>query len=173
MNPAMPTVRTAIYPGSFDPPTLGHLDLIRRGSRIFDRLVVAVLRNAGKQAMFNAAERVEMLREITAGMASVEVCAFEGLLVDFAESQGAQALLRGVRAISDYEYEFQMAWMNRRMAPALETVFMMPGEDYAYLSSRLVKEVAAGGRPLTGLVPPAVEQRVRAKLTPPGAGINI
>ncbi|MGH9415330.1 MAG: pantetheine-phosphate adenylyltransferase [Terriglobales bacterium] len=165
-------MRTAIYPGSFDPPTLGHLDLIRRGSRIFDRLVVAVLRNSGKQALFTAAERVEMLREAAAGLAGVEICAFDGLLVDFAERQKAQALLRGIRAISDYEYEFQMAWMNRRMAPALETVFMMPGEDFAYLSSRLVKEVAAAGRPLTALVPPSVEQRLRAKLVP-GAGINI
>lgn len=159
------TAELAIYPGSFDPPTLGHLDLIERGSRIFPRLLVAVLRNAEKQALFTVAERVEMLREATAHLAGVEVCEFEGLLVDFAQSRGARALLRGIRAISDYEYEFQMAWMNRRMAPDLETVFMMPGEAYAYLSSRLVKEVAAGGRPVTGMVSPAVERRLRQKLS--------
>lgn len=154
----------AIYPGSFDPPTLGHLDVIERGSRIFPRLLVAVLRNSDKQALFTVAERVEMLREAVAHVPGVEVCEFAGLLVDFAQSRGAAALLRGIRAISDYEYEFQMAWMNRRMAPGLETVFMMPGEDYAYLSSRLVKEVAAGGRPVTGMVSPTVERRLKAKL---------
>jgi|SRR6185312_7302228 len=159
----MGTPLTAIYPGSFDPLTLGHVDLIRRGSRIFPRLVVAVLRNREKSALFTVAERMEMLHEVTAQMPGVEIAEFEGLLVDFAEKVGAGALLRGIRAISDYEYEFQMAWMNRRMAPALETVFMMPGEDYAYLSSRLVKEVAAGGRAVTGMVPPAVEARLRAK----------
>ncbi|MGH9480873.1 MAG: pantetheine-phosphate adenylyltransferase [Terriglobales bacterium] len=154
----------AIYPGSFDPPTLGHLDVIERGSRIFPRLLVAVLRNSDKLALFSVAERVEMLREATAHLVAVEVCEFGGLLVDFAQSRGASALLRGIRAISDYEYEFQMAWMNRRMAPALETVFMMPGEDYAYLSSGLVKEVAAGGRAVTGMVSPEVERRLQAKL---------
>ncbi|HWG36110.1 MAG TPA: pantetheine-phosphate adenylyltransferase [Terriglobales bacterium] len=156
--------RVAIYPGSFDPPTLGHLDLIARGSRIFPQLIVAVLRNAGKQALFSAADRVGMLRQATSGLAGVEICEFDGLLVDFAERRGAEAILRGIRAISDYEYEFQMAWMNRRMAPALETVFMMPGEDFAYLSSRLVKEVAAGGRSVVGMVPPAIEAHLRKKL---------
>lgn len=160
---------TALYPGSFDPLTLGHLDLIERGSRIFPRLVVAVLRNPDKQALFSVAERVEMLREATTRLPGVEVAEFEGLLVDFAERVGAGALLRGIRAISDYEYEFQMAWMNRRMAPGLETVFMMPGEDYAYLSSRLVKEVASGGRPLAGLVPPAIEARLIERLRQPRA----
>ncbi|HUX68365.1 MAG TPA: pantetheine-phosphate adenylyltransferase [Terriglobales bacterium] len=162
------TAELAIYPGSFDPPTLGHLDLIERGSRIFPRLLVAVLRNREKQALFTVAERVAMLREATAPLAGVEVCEFEGLLVDFAQSRGAGALLRGIRAISDYEYEFQMAWMNRRMAPDLETVFMMPGEAYAYLSSRLVKEVAAGGRPVTGMVSAAVERRLRQRLLEAG-----
>jgi|SRR6185437_3473353 len=157
--------RIAIYPGSFDPPTLGHLDVIARGSRIFPQLIVAVLRNAGKQALFSAAERVEMLRQSISGLGgAVEVCEFEGLLVDFAQRRGAEAILRGIRAISDYEYEFQMAWMNRRMAPALETVFMMPGEDFAYLSSRLVKEVAGGGRSVAGMVPPAIESRLRKRL---------
>ncbi|HET9784842.1 MAG TPA: pantetheine-phosphate adenylyltransferase [Terriglobales bacterium] len=155
----------AIYPGSFDPPTLGHLDVIERGHRIFPRLLVAVLRNADKQAMFTAAERVEMLREATRHLEGVEVCDFQGLLVDFARERGAGVLVRGIRAISDYEYEFQMAWMNRRMAPDLETVFLMPGADFAYLSSRLVKEVAAGGRSVAGMVSPAVEARLQAKLT--------
>ncbi|MGH9413895.1 MAG: pantetheine-phosphate adenylyltransferase [Terriglobales bacterium] len=163
------TAELAIYPGSFDPPTLGHLDLIERGSRIFPRLIVAVLRNSGKQALFTVEERLDMLREMTASLPGVEVCEFDGLLVDFAERRGASALLRGIRALSDYEYEFQMAWMNRRMAPALETVFMMPAEAYAYLSSRLVKEVAAGGRILAGMVTPEVERRLRAKLGPRGA----
>lgn len=158
------TAQLAIYPGSFDPPTLGHADLIERGSRIFPRLLVAVLRNADKQPLFSVEERVAMLREAAAALPSVEVCEFEGLLVDFAQRRGAGALLRGIRAISDYEYEFQMAWMNRRMAPALETVFMMPAEAYAYLSSRLVKEIAAGGRSVAGMVSPAVERRLRARL---------
>lgn len=153
----------AIYPGSFDPLTLGHLDLIERGSRIFPRLIVAVLRNAGKEPLFSPGERVSMLRHCAGQIPGVEVCEFEGLLVDFAERMGARAVLRGIRAISDYEYEFQMAWMNRRLAPNLETVFMMPGEAYSYLSSRLVREVAALGRDVTGLVPPEVERRLREK----------
>lgn len=159
-----PQPLTAIYPGSFDPLTLGHLDVIERGSRIFPRLIVAVLRNSEKQALFSVAERVEMLRQETARLAGVEVSEFGGLLVDFAQRVGAQALLRGIRAISDYEYEFQMAWMNRRLAPGLETVFMMPGEDYAYLSSRLVKEVATAGRSVAGMVPAAIAERLRTKL---------
>jgi pantetheine-phosphate adenylyltransferase len=159
-----PAALTAIYPGSFDPPTLGHLDLIERGRRISPRLIVAVLRNSEKQPLFSVPERCAMLRECTAGWEGVEVAEFSGLLVDFAERVGAGALLRGIRAISDYEYEFQMAWMNRRIAPGLETVFMMPGEDYAYLSSRLVKQVAAGGRPVTGMVPEPVERALRSKL---------
>ncbi|MGH9518788.1 MAG: pantetheine-phosphate adenylyltransferase [Terriglobales bacterium] len=159
-----PQLLTAIYPGSFDPLTLGHLDLIERGHRIFPRLVVAVLRNADKQALFTVAERVEMLRQETSRLSGVEVREFGGLLVDFAQEVGAQALLRGIRAISDYEYEFQMAWMNRRLAPELETVFMMPGEDYAYLSSRLVKEVATGGKSVAGMVPAAIAERLRKKL---------
>jgi len=155
---------TAIYPGSFDPATNGHLDLIERGSRLFERLVVAVLRNNEKQPLFTVAERVEMLRQCTSHLGNVEICDFSGLLVDFAEQVGAGVVLRGIRAISDYEYEFQMAWMNRRLAPRLETVFMMPGEAYSYLSSRLVKEVARLGRPVTGLVPPLVEARLQEKL---------
>lgn len=161
---AQPASTVAIYPGSFDPPTMGHLDLIERGSRIFARLVVAVLRNAEKQPLFRSAERAAMLRACIGRMPGVEVCEFEGLLVDFADAIGARAVLRGIRAISDYEYEFQMAWMNRRLAPRIETVFMMPGEAHAYISSRLVREVAALGRDVTGMVPPLVERRLRAKL---------
>lgn len=155
---------TAIYPGSFDPATNGHIDLIERGSRLFERLVVAVLRNSEKQPMFSVEERIDMLRACTAHLGNVEICEFGGLLVDFAEQAGAGVVLRGIRAISDYEYEFQMAWMNRRLSPELETVFMMPAEAYSYLSSRLVKEVARLGRPVQGLVPPLVEERLRAKL---------
>lgn len=164
----MPTV-VAIYPGSFDPPTNGHLDLIQRGSRIFDRLIVAVLRNAEKQPLFTPGERVAMLAEIAQGLSNVEVLEFEGLLVDFARQCGAQAVLRGIRAISDYEYELQMALMNRRLAPRLETVFMMPAEAFSYVSSRLVKEVFELGGSVTGLVPPRVEARLQAKMRDLGA----
>ena len=131
----------AIYPGSFDPVTNGHLDLIERGTKIFDRLVVAVLRNLDKDPLFSVAERVEMLREVTRAWPNVEVDIFEGLLVDYARRRQAQVLLRGIRAISDYEYELQMALMNRKLAPEIETVFMLPAETYSYLSSRLVKEI--------------------------------
>ncbi|HZT74922.1 MAG TPA: pantetheine-phosphate adenylyltransferase [Terriglobales bacterium] len=164
----MPTV-VAIYPGSFDPPTNGHLDLIQRGSRLFDRLIVAVLRNAEKQPLFTPGERVAMLAEIAQGLSNVEVLEFEGLLVDFARQCGAQAVLRGIRAISDYEYELQMALMNRRLAPRLETVFMMPAEAFSYVSSRLVKEVFELGGSVTGLVPPRVEARLQAKMRDLGA----
>ncbi len=161
--PAASSLRTAIYPGSFDPPTLGHLDLIQRGARLFDRLVVAVLRNSEKNPFFSVDERIQMLRQAVRPWPQVEVAAFEGLLVDFAAQAGAQAVLRGIRAIRDYEYEFQMAWMNRRLAPQLETVFMMPAEAYSYLSSRLVKEVFQLGRPVEGLVPDHVAAAMRAK----------
>ena len=158
----MNTVR-AIYPGSFDPPTNGHLDLIARGSRIFDHLVVAVLDNAEKQPLFTSSERVEMLRETTREFNNVSVETFHGLLVEFARQQHAQAVLRGIRAISDYEYEFQMALMNRRLAPQLETVFMMPAEKYSYVSSRLIREVFRLGGSVEGLVPPIVVERMRAR----------
>ncbi len=154
---------TAVYPGSFDPPTLGHLDLITRGCRLFDRLIVGVLRNTEKTPLFSVEERLQMLGEICRGLPQVEIREFDGLLVDFAARVGARAVLRGIRAISDYEYEFQMAWMNRRLAPELETVFMMPAEAYSYLSSRLVKEVFQLGRPVIGLVPPLVEARLHAQ----------
>ena len=154
----------AIYPGSFDPVTNGHLDLIERGSKIFGRLVVAVLRNDGKAPMFTLAERMEMLRESTGAFANVKVDSFDGLLVDYARKLEARVLLRGIRAVSDYEYELQMAMMNRRLEPGMETIFMLPAEAYSYLSSRLVREIAQLGGAVTGLVPPAVEQRLQAKL---------
>lgn len=155
----------AIYPGSFDPVTNGHLDLIERGAKLFDRLLVAVLRNLEKEPLFPVAERVEMLREVTQPWPNVEVDIFDGLLVDYARRRGGQVLLRGIRAISDYEYELQMALMNRKLAPAIETVFMMPAETYSYLSSRLVKEIVRLGGDVAGLVPPIVEKRLRAKVT--------
>ncbi len=156
---------TAIYPGSFDPITNGHLDLIRRGSRLFDQLVIAVLTNLDKKPLFSVSERVEMLREVTKDVANVSVDTFGGLLVDYARRKGARALLRGVRAFSDYEYELQMALMNRKLEPALETVFLMPAESFAYISSRLVKEIVQHGGPVTGLVPPHVEERLRVKFS--------
>jgi pantetheine-phosphate adenylyltransferase len=156
----------AIYPGSFDPPTNGHLDLIQRGSKIFEELVVAILRNPEKSPMFSVAERMEMLRELTADLSNVRIDMFDGLMVEYAKSMDAMCVLRGIRAISDYEYELQMALMNRKLEPTLETVFMMPADKYSYVSSRLVREVAQAGGPVKGLVPEAVEQKVREKLDP-------
>jgi pantetheine-phosphate adenylyltransferase len=155
----------AIYPGSFDPVTNGHLDLIERGQKMFDRLIVAVLKNTEKEPMFSVPERVEMLREVTRHWESVEIDVFQGLLVDYARKRGAAVILRGIRAVSDYEYELQMALMNRKLEPRLETVFMMPGETYSYLSAKVVREIAHFGGPLAGLVPPTVEQRLRAKVS--------
>ena len=155
----------AIYPGSFDPVTNGHLDLIERGEKMFDLLIVAVLRNTEKQPLFSVPERVEMLREVTKKWADVEVDVFEGLLVDYARKRSAGVILRGIRAISDYEFELQMALMNRKLEPRLETVFMLPGVTYSYLSSKLVREIAQLGAPLQGLVPPIVEERLKAKVS--------
>ena len=154
----------AIYPGSFDPVTNGHLDLIGRGEKMFDRLIVAVLKNMEKEPLFTVPERVDMLREVTKPFRSVEVDVFQGLLVDYARKRDAAVILRGIRAVSDYEYELQMALMNRKLEPRLETVFMLPGETYSYLSAKLVREIAQLGGPLTGLVPPLVEQRIKTKL---------
>ena len=156
----------AIYPGSFDPPTNGHLDLIARGSQIFDELIVAVLRNTEKSPLFSLAERRLMLEALTQRFKNVQVDTFDGLTVDYAAKMGASAVLRGIRAISDYEYELQMALMNRKLRPDLETVFMMPAEQYSYLSSKLVREVAQLGGSVQDLVPELVEQRLREKLDP-------
>lgn len=152
---------TAIYPGSFDPITNGHLDLIQRGSRLFDRLIVSILRNQSKSPLLSVEERMEMLREVVQGYANVEVDSFNGLVVDYAEKRQAQVLLRGIRAISDYEYELQTALMNRRLRPELETVFLLSNEAHSFISSRLVKEVFSLGGNITGLVPPAVERRLQ------------
>jgi len=157
---------TAIYPGSFDPPTNGHLDLIERGSKIFDELIVAILRNPDKDPLFNVSERVAMLEALTSQYGNVRVDTFDGLTVDYADRVGASSVLRGIRALSDYEYELQMALMNRKLRPELETVFMMPAEKYSYLSSRLVREVAKLGGSVKGLVPELVEQNLRGKLDP-------
>jgi pantetheine-phosphate adenylyltransferase len=154
----------AIYPGSFDPVTNGHLDLIERGEKMFDLLIVAVLQNADKSPLFSVNERVEMLREVTKQWTDVEVDVFDGLLVDYARKRNAGVILRGIRAVSDYEYELQMALMNRKLEGRLETVFMLPGLSYSYLSSKLVREIAQLGAPLTGLVPPIVEERLKAKV---------
>ena len=157
--------RIAIYPGSFDPVTNGHLDLIGRAAGLFDGLVVAVLKNPQKSdLLFSVPERVEMLQEVLADRNNVEVEAFDGLLVEYAKKKNAGVILRGIRAVSDYEYELQMALMNRELAPGLETVFMLPGTAYSYLSARLVREVARLGGDISSLVPPVVEKRVRSKV---------
>jgi pantetheine-phosphate adenylyltransferase len=156
----------AIYPGSFDPPTNGHLDLIERGSKIFDELIVAILRNAEKAPLFGVSERRLMLEAMTAGFSNVRVDTFDGLTVDYAAKVKASAVLRGIRAISDYEYELQMALMNRKLQPDLETVFMMPALKYSYLSSRLVREIGQLGGSVKDLVPEMVEQRLKEKLDP-------
>jgi pantetheine-phosphate adenylyltransferase len=157
----------ALYPGTFDPPTNGHIDLIQRGARIFDHLVISVLNNRGKNPLFSVSERVEMLEEATRAMSNVSVATFDGLMVEFARLQGASAVLRGIRAISDYEYEFQMALMNRRLAPEIETVFLQPAGRYSFVSSRMLKEVFSLGGDVTGLVPPNVLKRLRSRMTRP------
>ena len=154
----------AVYPGSFDPLTNGHVDIIARGARLFDRIVVAILVNAEKHPLFSMPERVAIAREVFKGHSNVEVDTFEGLLVDYMERRKAQVVVRGLRAISDFEFEFQMALMNRRLNETIETVFMMPSENYSYLSSRLVKEVAQLGGSVKGLVPDLVEEILIRKL---------
>src|SRR5579863_8281341 len=165
MDSAEPRRVTAIYPGSFDPVTNGHLDLITRASNIFDKLIVAVAHNMEKDPLFTEKERVEMLETATFKWTNVEIDVFDGLLMDYARAKNASVIVRGIRAVSDYEYELQMAMMNRKIEPDVETVFMLPGEAYSYLSSRLVKELARLGGPIKGLVPRLVEERLRAKVS--------
>ncbi len=161
-------MRRAIYPGSFDPVTNGHLDIIERGCKLFDEIIIGILVNPDKQPLFTVEERAEMLTEVVKGInkgrCTLRVDSFSGLLVNYAVAQEANVIVRGIRAISDYEYEFQMALMNRRLEPGIETVFMMPAETYSYVSSRLVKEVFQLGGAVTGLVPPLIEKRMKEKL---------
>jgi pantetheine-phosphate adenylyltransferase len=161
----MPTL--AIYPGSFDPLTNGHVDIITRGARLFDRIIVAILVNPDKHPLFEMSERVEIARDVFKHVPNVEVDTFEGLLVDYVERRGAQVIVRGLRAISDFEFEFQMALMNRRLNHHIETVFMMPAEQYTYLSSRLIKEVFSLGGRIHGMVPDMVEARLHLKAAQP------
>jgi len=158
----MPNV--AIYPGSFDPPTNGHVDIITRASRLAGTLIVAVLNNTSKQPLFAVGERIEMLREVTAHFPNVEVAAFDGLLADFAAQRSADAIIRGIRALSDYESELQMALMNRRLRPQTETLFLMAGEEFSFLSSRMIKEVFTLGGDVSQFVPAPVAARLREKL---------
>jgi pantetheine-phosphate adenylyltransferase len=162
-----PASIVAIYPGSFDPITNGHLDLIVRGSRLADRFIVAILANQAKLPLFSVEERVAMLEEVLKPYPNVEVGTFDGLLVDYASERGANLILRGIRAISDYEFELQTALMNRRLQPKIETAFLMAGEAYSFISSRLVKEVASLGGNISGLVPPSVEQRLKRRFKAP------
>ena len=154
----------AVYPGSFDPLTFGHLDIVERSLRLFDRVVIAILTNPAKEPVFSVEERCEMIdKAVRKRFPNVEVDVFHGLLVDYAREKNAQVIVRGIRAVTDYEYEFQMALMNRRLAPEIETVFMMPAEQYSYLSSRLVREIAGLGGSVEGLVPPQVAKRLRKR----------
>ena len=157
----MPTL--AVYPGSFDPLTNGHVDIITRGARLFDRIVVAILVNADKSPLFSMTERVEIAREVFKGYPNVDIDTFNGLLVDYVERRGAQVIVRGLRAVSDFEFEFQMALMNQRLNGRIDTVFMMPAEQYTYISSRMIKEVFSLGGRVSGLVPETVEDRLREK----------
>jgi pantetheine-phosphate adenylyltransferase len=154
----------ALYPGTFDPPTNGHVDLIQRGSKLFEHLTVGILKNPVKNPLFTVEERVEMLKEATSALGNVSIATFDGLMVEFARHQGATAVLRGIRAISDYEHEFQMALMNRRLAPEIETVFLQPAGRYSFVSSRMVKEVFSFGGDVSGLLPPNVLKRLRARI---------
>ncbi|MBA3269027.1 MAG: pantetheine-phosphate adenylyltransferase [Acidobacteria bacterium] len=158
-----PSPHLAVFPGSFDPLTNGHVDIIERGCYIFDRVIVAVLINEAKTPLFTIKERVEIIREVFTGTPNVEVDTFDGLLVDYGRRKGADAIIRGLRAMSDFEYEFQMALMNRRLNHDIETVFLMPAEQYTYTSSRLIKEVFMLGGEVSGLVPDVVEDRLRNK----------
>lgn len=157
-------MKRAIYPGSFDPLTFGHIDIIERSVRLFDEVIVALLTNPQKAPLFTVEERIEIMREILKPrFPNVEIDVFHGLLVDYAVQKQAQVIVRGIRAVTDYEYEFQMALMNRRLAPGIETVFMTPAENYSYLSSKLVKEIAELGGSVSGLVPDIVEKRLKQR----------
>jgi pantetheine-phosphate adenylyltransferase len=166
LQPVSPQPRrlVAIYPGSFDPITNGHLDLIERAARLVDRLIISILRNERKQALFSVRDRMEMVSEVVTDHPNVEVDFFEGLLVDHASDRGATLIIRGIRAISDYEYEWQMALMNRRLRPEIETMFLMAGEAHSFISSHLVKEVIRLGGDISDLVPPAVEKRLKDRI---------
>ena len=154
---------TAIYPGTFDPITNGHIDLVLRASKLFHKVIVAVAINPSKEPVFDLAQRVSLAQNSLVGMANVEVCGFEGLLVDVAANKEAQVIIRGLRAVSDFEHEFQLAGMNRHMAPNVETLFLTPAEQYSYLSSSLVREVAALGGDVSAFVSPCVEQALKAR----------
>ena len=167
MKRKRPNGSLAVFPGSFDPITNGHLDIVDRGLAVFDRVRMAILMNPEKRPLFSVEERVALIREAYRGNPRVEVDTFSGLLVDYARRVGASVIIRGIRAISDFEYEFQMALMNRRLDPRIETVFMMPAESYSYVSSRLVKEVFQLGGRVTELVPPIVEKRLSEKYGAP------
>ena len=157
-------MRAAVYPGSFDPLTNGHLDIIRRATRLFDRILVAVLENEGKSPLFSVAERMELILRSVQHIPGVEVHSFSGLLVDFMRGKGANVVVRGIRAVSDYEYELQMALMNRELSQEVETIFMLPAVEYTYVSSRLVKEVFRLGGDIARLVPPPVLESLKARL---------
>jgi len=154
----------AIYPGSFDPVTYGHLDIIKRAIKIFDRVIVAVAHNSEKEPLFNVSERVELLKKATVNMKGVDVDDFHGLVVDYVKGKKSKVVIRGIRMISDFEYEFQMALTNRKLSKDVETIFMMPSESYSYLSSKLIKEAAALGADLKGFVPGFIEKAIRSKL---------
>jgi len=158
--------KRAVYPGMFDPMHNGHLDLIQRSLEIFDEVIVAVVANPSKQPLFSVSERLEMIDEATANLSNIRIVAFDGLLIDLVTRERADCIVRGLRAISDFEYEFQMALMNRKLRSTVETVFLMPHEKYTYIASRLIKEVASFGAAVTGLVPPTVEKRLAEKFPP-------
>jgi pantetheine-phosphate adenylyltransferase len=155
--------KRAVYPGMFDPVHNGHVDLIQRSLRIFDELIVAVVANPAKSPLFTMSERLEMIDDATGGLSKLRILAFDGLLIDLVARERADCIVRGLRAVSDFEYEFQMALMNRKLSDTVETVFLMPHERYTYISSRLIKEVASFGKAVTGLVPPIVEKRLAEK----------
>lgn len=159
-------MRTVVYPGSFDPLTNGHLDVVQRAAKLFDRVIMAVARNEAKQPLFRLDERVDLVAKAVAHLPNVQADSFDGLLVDYARRQGAQAIIRGLRAVSDFEFEFQLALMNRKLDEDIETIFMMPKDTYTFLSSRIVKEIARHGGDISAFVPPAVRAALRARFTP-------